>query len=96
MSARLINLTNAGRINVSFCSFDLRSKSAREFLRCLYGKKVAESNTKCIIRTQVKNDDSEPTIQVALSDGTKHSINTSNLKYSEVVDKFHAITGFNQ
>ncbi|KAL5493771.1 hypothetical protein EMCRGX_G014995 [Ephydatia muelleri] len=69
-SLRGFNLAKLSQIRVVFSSFDNRISSAREFLRRVSAHKMSESNPKCRVTTDIKDDLSNPFIEVTFSDGS--------------------------
>ncbi|KAM7425435.1 ribosomal protein L53 [Porites harrisoni] len=61
------SLKQVAKVTVSFCPFDPMTATAREFLRRVSSKGMRDSNAKCEIISDIKNDGSEPVVQVVFS-----------------------------
>ncbi|KAK3699564.1 hypothetical protein QZH41_014277 [Actinostola sp. cb2023] len=67
---RGMSLKNVVKIRGSFCSFDPKTTTIRDFLRRVNAKNMTETNNKCDIKIDVKNDNSEPSIEVTYGESS--------------------------
>ncbi|KAL9962906.1 hypothetical protein ACROYT_G032057 [Oculina patagonica] len=81
------SLKQVARVTVSFCPFDPKTASARDFLLRISCRRMIDSNPKCQVISNFKNDGSEPAVDVVFSDKDTLTMKTSNLKLNHLSPK---------
>jgi len=88
-----INLKPVKRMQFAFDPFNPTVKSIRHSLFHFSSEKVRATNPKCIYKTDILSDRSEPTIKVLLEDNSDNLgsivFKTANLKVEDVLTKFN-------
>lgn len=83
------SLKQVAKVTVSFCPFDPMTATAREFLRRVSSKGMRDSNAKCEIISDIKNDGSEPVVQVVFNDKDTLTMKTNSLKLMDMLAMFN-------
>jgi len=90
---KLINLKPVKRMHFSFDPFNPSVKSMRHTIFHFTSEKVRGTNPKCIYKTDILSDRSEPTLKVTLEDNSDNLgtivFKTANLKSEDVLTKFN-------
>jgi len=88
-----LNLKPVKRMHFSFDPFHPSAKSIRHVIYHLSSEKVRATNPKCIYKTDILSDRSEPTLSVQLDEATddlcRILFKTANLKPEDVLTKFN-------
>ncbi|KFO63250.1 RM53 protein, partial [Aphelocoma coerulescens] len=72
-------------IVVRFCPFEPNVESTRNFLQCIYHKKIQATNTNCQVTADVRHDGSEPVVDVTFADGDRLIMKGANLTTGEML-----------
>merc|ERR1712080_116821 len=90
-----LNLKPVKRMNFTFDPFHPSAKSIRHIIYHFSSEKVRGTNPKCIYKTDVVSDRSEPTFSVQLDETTddlsRIIFKTANLKPEDVLTKFNEL-----
>jgi len=90
---KIINLKPVKRMHFTFDPFNPTVKSIRHTLFHFSSDKVRGTNPKCVYKTDIVSDRSEPTIKVLLDDNDDNLgtivFKTANLKAEDVLTKFN-------
>jgi len=88
-----LNLQPVKRMHFSFDPFHESAKSIRHLIYHFSSEKVRGTNPKCVYKTDILSDRSEPTINVHLDEKTEDlnriTFKTANLKAEDVLTKFN-------
>jgi len=96
MAKRLVKLESLQYVAQIVCKygpFDTSSIGTREFMRRASSKKIKETNRKCEISQEVLHDGSEPRIDFAFEDGSKHTLPSSNLSLNQITQRLNQKRG---
>ncbi|XP_002738424.1 large ribosomal subunit protein mL53-like [Saccoglossus kowalevskii] len=85
---RGVTLKVVSAINVQFCPFEERVRGTRQFLSYMGNENMRATNPKCKMTTTIKNDRSDPIIDVTFSDGSQLVFKSKNLTNSEILNRF--------
>lgn len=85
------HLKGIKRIEVKFDPFHSSVKSIRDFIFHLSSPRIRQTNIKCVFKTSVVNDRSEPTALVTVDSGHKYLLKTENLTSLEIIQEFYKI-----
>lgn len=89
---KLVNLQPVKKIQISFDPFLPCVAGARETAHALSYGYIRKSNPKCIVRTEIKSDGSEPVMKVTLVDDHKPiTFKLANLTASETLYQFNRL-----
>jgi len=83
------SLKQVAKVTISFCPFDPKTATAREFLRRVSCKGMRDSNNKCQVISDIRNDASEPVVEVIFNDKDSLTMKTSNLKLMDMLAMFN-------
>ncbi|XP_022795000.1 39S ribosomal protein L53, mitochondrial-like [Stylophora pistillata] len=83
------SLKHVARVTVSFCPFDSKTATARDFLLRVSCRRMIDSNPKCQVISNFKNDGSEPVVDIVFNDKDTLSMKTSNMKLMDVIATFN-------
>ncbi|XP_074753765.1 large ribosomal subunit protein mL53 [Athene noctua] len=72
-------------IVVRFCPFESNVESTRQFLGCIYHKKIQATNRNCEVTADVRHDGSEPLVDVVFADGERLIMKGANLTTVEML-----------
>eukprot|EP00941_MAST-03F_sp_MAST-3F-sp1_P004393 g4393.t1 len=86
LQRRLTSLEHVSKIQFSFDAFDPSMKGQREFHRRCVGRKVFQTNPKCEIIVNQKEDMSKPVTKITFSDGHEISMETADMKYEDIAE----------
>lgn len=86
---RGLSLKQVSKVKVSFCPYDPKTATIREFLRRVSSKKMLDTNNKCQVVSEVKNDRSEPQIEVVFTDKDTMNMRTADMKLMEILARFN-------
>lgn len=86
---RGVSLKQVAKVTVSFCPFDAKTATAREFLTRISSKGMRDSNNKCEVNSSIKNDGSEPVVEVIFNDKDTLTMKTKNLKLMDMLAMFN-------
>ncbi|XP_078461022.1 large ribosomal subunit protein mL53 [Lampetra fluviatilis] len=86
--ATSLSLKAVKSISVRLCPFQDNVRSTREFLMLIGSDKVRDSNDKCNITTEVRNDNSEPQVDITFNDGDKLVMRGAFLTSKEMFQAF--------
>ncbi|KAJ8267572.1 hypothetical protein COCON_G00127440 [Conger conger] len=73
------------KIVIQFCPFESNVRSTREFLTRVASEKSLSTNKNCELKTHVKHDRSEPTIDITFIDGDKLLMKGAHLTSAEML-----------
>ncbi|XP_050524467.1 39S ribosomal protein L53, mitochondrial [Daktulosphaira vitifoliae] len=85
----LLNLKPIKKVSVKFDPFSQNAVTVRNFMYYFLSPKVINTNPSCIVRNQVVNDRSEPTIDVTLTNGESILFKCNNLTTLEILQQFN-------
>ncbi|KAF2904761.1 hypothetical protein ILUMI_01412 [Ignelater luminosus] len=86
----LVNLKPVKKIQVQFDPFHPQAETVRDFLFHITGPKVAATNLKCAIKTNIVCDRSDPFIKVDLAEsGNSVRLLATNLTVLEILQQFN-------
>ncbi|KAK8386292.1 hypothetical protein O3P69_010763 [Scylla paramamosain] len=88
---KLLNLKPVKRIDFTFDPFADNAIVVRDTLNYFYQEKVRDTNPKCLLKTNIVNDRSEPTIVIKLVDNKKIVFKTNNLNSLEILVKYNEL-----
>ncbi|XP_071804026.1 large ribosomal subunit protein mL53-like [Asterias amurensis] len=74
-------------IMVEFCPWEANAQSARQFLSRVRSGPVTNTNPKCLVKSKVKHDGSDPAITVLFDDGKQVLFKSSCLSSIEVLQR---------
>ncbi|XP_050425031.1 uncharacterized protein LOC126836073 [Adelges cooleyi] len=86
---QLLNLKPAKKVLVKFDPFGENAVTVRNFMYYFHIPKIINTNPACILRNQVVNDRTEPTIEVSLVNGESVLFKCSNLTTLEIFQQFN-------
>jgi len=90
---KLVNLKPVKRLQFTFDPFNPQVKSIRHILFHFSSEKIRATNPKCVYKTDIVSDRSEPTLKVLLDDNDDNLgsivFKTANLKPEDVLTKFN-------
>ncbi|MPC17830.1 uncharacterized protein LOC123519497 [Portunus trituberculatus] len=88
---KLLNLKPTKRIDFTFDPFTDNAHVVRNVVNYFYQDKVRDTNPKCLLKTNVVNDRSEPIIVVKLVDDKKIVFKTNNLSSLDILVKYNEL-----
>ncbi|XP_068706964.1 large ribosomal subunit protein mL53-like [Montipora foliosa] len=88
-AVRGLSLKQVAKVTVSFCPFDAKTATARDFLARVSCKSMRDSNNKCEIISNIKNDDSEPVVEVVFNDKDTMTMKTKKSKLMDMLAMFN-------
>ncbi|XP_020631068.1 uncharacterized protein LOC110068046 [Orbicella faveolata] len=83
------SLKQVARVTVSFCPFDPNTSTARDFLLRVSCRRMIDSNPKCQVISNFKNDRSEPVVEVVFNDKDTLTLKTSSLRLMDMITIFN-------
>ncbi|KAJ7351790.1 39S ribosomal protein L53/MRP-L53 [Desmophyllum pertusum] len=83
------SLKQVARVTVSFCPFDPVTATARAFLLRISCRSMIDSNPKCQVISNFKNDGSAPVVEVLFNDKDTLTMKTSGLKLMDMLATFN-------
>merc|ERR1711976_293623 len=86
-----INLAPVKQIKVTFDPFGPKVKSAREFAFAVTGKRRKKTNPECVVKLEVKNDRTEPIMEVKFNNGKNAVFKTQNLMTMDIIKEFNKL-----
>ncbi|XP_032229269.1 uncharacterized protein LOC116612656 [Nematostella vectensis] len=86
---RGLTLKQVTKIHVSYCPFDPKTATIREFLRRVSAKNMLDTNNKCKITKEVRNDNSEPHLEITFADKDVLGLKTGNMKLMDMLSLFN-------
>ncbi|XP_043476655.1 uncharacterized protein LOC122507804 [Leptopilina heterotoma] len=86
---KAINFQPAKKVTVQFDPFHEGSDSARKFLNYISAPRYKKTNPKCLFKTTIVCDQSEPTITIDLESGEKVVMKSSNLSELELLTLYN-------
>ncbi|XP_077990509.1 large ribosomal subunit protein mL53-like [Glandiceps talaboti] len=87
---RGVTLKAVKSVQVQFCPFEQRVRSARQFLSYIGNENMRSSNEKCRIETKIMNNKSEPIVNITFEDGNQLLFKSRNLTTTEILKRFVA------
>jgi topoisomerase IA-like protein len=94
IQCKLVNLKPCKKITYTFDPFLKSSAGVRDMMHVLSVEKVRKTNPKCMFKTDVVDDRSEPTVKVELggdNDGKKVVFKAGLLNNYEILSEFNRI-----
>ncbi|XP_034560877.1 39S ribosomal protein L53, mitochondrial [Notolabrus celidotus] len=78
------------KIAIQFSPFQSNVRSTREFLAMVGSEKVRSTNMNCEVISTVKNDKSEPVVDITYVDGERLVMKGAKLTSSEMLSAFQS------
>ncbi|VVC36974.1 Ribosomal protein L53, mitochondrial [Cinara cedri] len=85
----LLNLKPVKKVLIKFDPFAQNAVTARNFMYYLLSPKVINTNPLCLVRTEVENNRSEPTVEASLVNGESVLFKCNNLTVLEIFQQFN-------
>lgn len=86
---KIINFQPANKITVEFDPFHEKAAVVRQFMTYLSARRYRNTNPKCVLKTNVVCDRSEPSVAIDLDSGEKVVMKCNNLTTLELLKLFN-------